>query len=124
MAKKYGSVDFPFQQDQLTQALKRTTDVNKTIVVALQCFLLTEPGQRRGNAVGSILGSLRQKTLTSNALKGLADELKKELSDHFPGVIIIDVNLSKDFEDQQSNLICKVAFQTPISQIEELTVLI
>lgn len=123
-ATKYGSVDFPFTEDELRQGLTRTTDINKTIVVAMTCFLMTEPGQRRGNNVGSFLAGLKQTTISSTALKGISGDLKKELSDNFPGVIILDVELTQTYEDNTVNVHCKVIFQTPISKIEELNLLL
>ena len=48
MAQQFGSVAFPFRQDTQRLALARTTDVNSTIAVAVRCYLLTVPGQRRG----------------------------------------------------------------------------
>jgi len=124
MAKKYGSLSFPFTQDILTQSLKRTTDINSTIKAAMLCFLLTEPGQRRGNVVGSMLSSLKQKTIPSNSLPGIADEIKNELIENFPGVTILDVKLSQNFDDNVINLNCNISFQTSISEIEELKILI
>lgn len=121
---KYGSVDFPFKQDDLRQSLKRTTDINKTVAVAMTCFLMTEPGQRRGNNVGSFLSGLKQKLISSSALRGVANDLKKELSDNFPGVIILDVNLEQTYTDNVVNIECKTTFQTPISTIEELVLLL
>jgi len=121
---KYGSVEFPFKQDLVNESLKRTVEVNSTIRAAMTAFLLTEPGQRRGNMVGSMLASLLQKTIPSNALFGIADELKKELSDNFPGVSILNVLLTQDFEDNQINLRVSIRFQTPISEIEELNLML
>ena len=121
---KYGSVSFPFKQDDLTQGLKRTKEINETVIVAMTCFLMTEPGQRRGNNVGSFLAGLKQKLISSSALKGIADNLKKELSDNFPGVIILSVDLTQTYTDNVVNIECKITFQTPISTVEELILLL
>jgi len=123
-SSKYGSVEFPFKQDTVNESLKRTTSVNNTIRAAMLAFLLTEPGQRRGNMTGSMLASLKQQTIPSISLPGIGDELKKELTDNFPGVTILNVALSQDLEDQQSNLRVNISFQTPISEIEELNFMI
>jgi len=121
---KCGSVDFPFTQDLVKESLKRTVDINSTIKSAMTAFLLTEPGQRRGNMVGSMLASLKQQTIPNNSLSEFANELKKELIDNFQGVNILRVELTKDFTDNQSNLNCAISFQTSITEIEELNLLI
>lgn len=124
MAKKSASLLFPFQEDLTTGSLVRATTVNETISSAIKCFLLTEKGQRRGNAVGSFLPTLQHKLIPEPALAGFADELKTELTKQFPGVIFTRVDLTKDLQDNQSNLRVTLEFGTALSDISQLELLI
>ena len=125
MAKtKYGSLKFPFEDDPIQQSLKRTTTVNDTIGSAIKSYLITRPGQRRGNHIGSFLPDLKHHLIQSTALSGLSDELKTDLVNQFPKVIFLEVTLSQSYEDKVSNLHVKIRFSTSYSDVEELLVVI
>lgn len=115
---------FPFNENFLSRSLERNTTVNSTIMSAIKSFLLTEPGQRRGNPIGSMLPSLQHKLIPSQALPGLAQELKSELSKQFPGVIFQDVVLTQDLEEEVSQLRVTIAFSTAITSLEQFSFLI
>lgn len=121
---KFGSATFPFVEDHYQQSLKRTTTVNDTIASAMRCFLVTSPGQRRGNRIGSKLPSLKQQLIPSSSLPQVADDIKAELVTQFPGVNIISVNLTQTFELQVVSLDVRISFSTAFSEIANLNFLI
>lgn len=118
------NLTFPFNENFLSRSLERNQTVNTTIMSAIKAFLLTEPGQRRGNPIGSMLPALQHKLIPSQALPGLAQELKGELTKQFPGVIFQDVVLTQDLEEEVSNLRVTIAFSTAITNIEQFSFLI
>ena len=126
MSQQFGSVSFPFRQDVQRLALARTTTVNSTIAVAIRCYLLTVPGQRRGNIVGSFLTFLKHTLIPDNALIGIQDNLKKDLIVQFPGVSFTQVTLTKQISTsaKSSDLIVNLSFQTTSSALTSLTVLV
>lgn len=120
--KRSGSLLFPFEEDNETAGLKRADTVGLIIKSSIACFLLTSPGQRRGNPIGSFLPSLRHKLIPTNLVQGLEEALKKELTIQFPGVQFLEVQMTQDTEDKVANLKVRVVFGTPVSELEELTV--
>ena len=117
MSQQFGCASFPFRQDLKRLALARTTDVNSTISSAIRCYLLTSPGERRGNNVGSFLSTLKHTLIPDNSLSGIADSLKKDLTAQFPGVTFSQVTLQKVISQSSgsSDLIITLAFQTTAS---------
>ena len=126
MAQQFGSVAFPFRQDLQRLALARTTDVNSTIAVAVRCYLLTVPGQRRGNNVGSFLTYLKHTLIANNALVGIQDNLKKDLIAQFPGVIFNQVILTQSINEstRSNDLTVQLSFQTATTTVANLTLLV
>lgn len=123
MAKNSASLFFPFEETG-DGSLRRAETVNQTISSAIKVFLLTEKGQRRGNAIGSFLPTLQHKLIPEPALAGFADELKTELTKQFPGVIFTRVELTKDLQDNEANLRVSLEFGTALSDISQLELLI
>lgn len=121
---KSGSLLFPFSEDIQNGSLKRASTVNDVLKSCIRCYLLTSPGQRRGNPIGSFLPELKHKLLPNASLQGLADELKKDLTDQFPGVTFINVALSKTFENEVSNLEVTLEFGTAITELDSLSLII
>lgn len=121
---KSGSLAFPFEEDIQNGGLKRAYSVNDVLKSCIRCYLLTSPGQRRGNPIGSFLPELKHKLLPNASLQGISDELKKDLTTQFPGVTFINVALSKTFENNDSNLEVTIQFGSAISELDELKVLI
>lgn len=117
---KSACLTFPFESNFLTRSLKRATTVNDAIKSGIKSFCLTERGQRRGNAIGSFLPSLQHKLIPSDALPGLSDELKAELSTQFPGVIFSDIVITQSLAGSVSTLNVSITFTTPITGIEQL----
>lgn len=121
---KSGSLMFPFTEDIQSGGLKRASSVNDVLKSCIRCYLLTSPGQRRGNPIGSFLPELKHKLLPNATLQGLSDELKKDLTTQFPGVTFINIALSKTFENEVSNLEVTIQFGTAISELDELRLII
>ena len=126
MNNRFGSVSFPFEQDLDRLALKRTTSVNDTIKTAIKCYLLTSPGQRRGNMIGSFLSTLKHMLIPEKTLKGIQESLEKDLIAQFSGVIFEKVTLTKqiDAQDKSSDLVVTISFRTNSTDIQSLIVLI
>lgn len=117
-----GGVHFPFEEDLDKQSLRRAQSVEDTIASSIKAFLLTDPGSRRGNPIGSFVPSLRHKTIPSRTIPQLEDELQRELTQQFPGVTITQVSLTPSLEDDVSSLKIGVLFSTPVSDFTELIV--
>jgi hypothetical protein len=121
---KSACLKFPFEEDFQNRTLRRAVSVNEAIASAIRCFLLTSPGQRRGNAIGSFLPGLKHQLIPSASLPGLADELKTELVTQFKGVIFHEVNLMQDTEGGTVNLRVNISFGTPVTEISQLELFI
>jgi hypothetical protein len=115
---------FPFEEVFTTRSLRRAETVNDAIASSIRCFLLTIPGQRRGNVIGSFLSSLKHQLIQTQALDGLSDELKTELVTQFKGVIFTNVALSQSIQNNIPSLEVSISFQTPVSDITQLIFLI
>ena len=119
-----GSLQFPFSEDIYKQSLKRTTTINETIATAIRVFVLTSPGQRRGNNIGSILPSFKHQLIPDSAIDGIASEIKQELVAQFPGVSFPSVNLTQEKEENVFSLYVTITFSTVHSELTELRVLV
>lgn len=115
---------FPFEFDIHFNMLRRATTVNDTISSAIKAFLLTVPGSRRGNMIGSIVPSLKHQLIPSTALPAVEEDIKQELIEQFPGVIFTQVKLEQKIADEVVTLILRIQFTTPISDIEEIQLLV
>ena len=124
MAKPSASLHFPFTEDLNTHSLTRATTPNDAIQSAITAFLLTEKGQRRGNAIGSFLPTLQHQLIPSSALPGFADELQSELQQQFPGIIFNNITLTQNLDDQVANLEVSITFSTPITDITQFSIII
>ena len=113
------SLCFPIQEDFQNKSLARNYTPNDTIKSAIVAFLLTEKGQRRGNAIGSFLPSLAHKLIPSGALPGLSEELKKELQQQFPGVIFQNITFTQSLIENVSSLNVSITFSTAITDITQ-----
>lgn len=121
MAERSGSVHFPFQEDLKNESLLRATTVEDIIASSIKAFLLTEPGSRRGNPIGSIVPSLMHKLIPTSQLNKFEEEIKQELVTQFPGVAFNRVTLTPSLDEKVSSLKIGIIFSTPISDLAELT---
>lgn len=121
---KSGSLAFPFQEDIQNGGLRRASSINDVLKSSIKCYILTKPGQRRGNPIGCFLSDLKHQLIPDNALSGIADELKKDLTAQFPGVNFTSVEVIKTLEDNVSNLEVTIQFGTAISDLDELSVIV
>jgi phage baseplate assembly protein W len=119
-----GCTLFPFEKDLRTSSLKRTENINDTIKSAIKVFLLTRPGQRRGNPIGSFIGDLKHQILPPSALKEVSTQLRQELTEHFPGILFVNIDVKQIIENNIPTLNISITFQTALSQVEELKMLI
>lgn len=120
MTQKYGCLQFPFEEDTAKQCLRKTATVNDTLKSAIRCFLITSPGQRRGNNIGSFLPTLKHQIMNKSALKAAEDQLKQELSFQFPRVDFEYIELKQQNENEVSVLHVRIAFSTNYTDVEEL----
>lgn len=116
------SLLFPFQEDFAKQSLKRAETVPDTISSAIKAFLITDPGSRRGNPIGSFVPSLKHKTIPSESLITVENELRQELTEQFPGVTFLKVEIIQERFDQINSLRIGITFSTPITDITEFEV--
>lgn len=114
---------FPFEFDLHENRIARSTTVNDTIASAIRSFLLTKPGQRRYNPVGSFLSDLKHRLISKSDSQVINDELKKELIDNFPGVTFTQVVVTQLIEENVVTLKVNIQFSTPISDISEIQLL-
>jgi len=121
---KYGGVNFPFLGNTTTQSLDRTVTINDTIAAAIRCFIITRPGQRRGNPIGSFVTSLKHQLIPERSLEGISEDVKQELIDQFPGVVFELVSLFMTVEDNASSLNIRITFSTPMTELYELNLLL
>ena len=124
MPIKKGCLHFPFTEDTANQSLLHTTTINDTIASSMRCFLITVPGQRRGNRIGSTLTNLKHQLLPANALNAAEQNLEQELTLQFPGVSIISVSLIQTIDVGVISLNVKISFGTTYSQVQELSFII
>jgi phage baseplate assembly protein W len=116
-----GSVHFPFATDLKNQSLQRAYTVEDVIASSIKAFLLTDPGSRRGNPVGSILPSLIHQLIPSNQINKFEEEIKQELVNQFPGISFQKVTLTPSLEQDVSSLKIGIIFSTPVTELSELT---
>ena len=121
---KSGSLYFPFTEDIQKGGLKRASTINDVIKSAIKCYILTKPGQRRGNPIGCFLSDMKHQLIRENELAGISDELKKDLTAQFPGVNFTNVEIIKSLEDNVSNLEVTIQFGTALSDLDELAVIV
>jgi phage baseplate assembly protein W len=121
MAERSGSVHFPFQEDLKNESLLRATTVEDIIASSIKAFLVTNPGSRRGNPIGSIVPSLLHKLIPSDSLNKFEEEIKQELVTQFQGITFNRVVLTPSLEDNVSTLKIGIIFSTPISELAEIT---
>jgi len=129
MAKKqYGSILFPFEEttDGTQSILKRTENINDTLISALKAFFLTRRGQRRGNIIGSVLGDYKHTLIKKEALYAVEDEVKQELNTYFRGVsfIVVEISQKTDNETNVPTLTVSIQFALPGKELQTLVVLI
>ncbi len=122
--KPSASLKFPFRQDNENDCLKRAHTVEETIISAIRLYLITKPGSRVGNMVGSFVPELLYQLLPSAALPNLADQLKGDLIAQFPGVDFIEVTLTRNINDGGLvDLVIKITFTVLTSDsISDLTI--
>lgn len=121
MATRTGSVFFPFQTDLKNESLLRAGTIEEVIASSIKAFLLTDPGSRRGNPIGSIVPSLLHKLIPSEQLSKFEEEIKQELVNQFPGVTFQRVTLTPSLDENVSSLKIGIIFNTPVSDLSELT---
>lgn len=111
--KKSGCTLFPFKEGQ-EDGLRRAETTNDLVKSCMGLFLVTSPGQRRGNPIGSILPSLKGQLIQEKALSQFADKIKQELSENFPGVFVSRVQLSYS-QDNLGNNVAKTLLELVVS---------
>lgn len=114
---------FPFQNDNKNGGLLRTYTVEDTIMSAIRAFLVTRPGARVGNNVGSFLSELLMTLIPVATLPNFATELKNELTTQFAGVQFLNVTMTANLANNVSTLIVQITFTCSIqSQISNLII--
>jgi phage baseplate assembly protein W len=103
--------------------MSRARTVNDTIASSIRAFLLTRPGQRRYNPIGSFLSDLKHKLISKTDYQVINDELRKELINNFAGVTFTQVEVVQLIEDNTITLKVNIQFSTPISDISEIQLL-
>lgn len=121
---KNGCLKFPFEEDVLNQSLRHTTTVKDTIESSIRCFVVTSPGQRRGNRIGSFLPSVKHQLFSEDALAVAQDTLKQELSTQFPGIAFEDVALVRDLSNDVSSLQVHIQYSTAQSDVSQMSFLV
>lgn len=124
MAKKFGCLKFPFEEDTLNQSLKHTTTINDTLESSIKCFILTKPGQRRGNRIGCFLTEVKHQLFSDSVLRESEEKLKQELSLQFPQINFLLVVLVREITDNVSGLRVRIGFSTNFSDVTELSFII
>lgn len=114
---------FPFDFDLHENTMSRARTVNDTIASSIRAFLLTRPGQRRYNPIGSFLSDLKHKLISKTDYQVINDELRKELINNFAGVTFTQVEVVQLIEDNTITLKVNIQFSTPISDISEIQLL-
>ena len=112
---------FPFEEDFQTRSLRRAETPNDALASAMRCFLLTQPGQRRGNMIGSFLTSLKHKLIPSTSLPTFEEQLKTELTEQFKEVVFHEVKLEQTLDEKVSSLKVNITFSSPVSEISQLS---
>lgn len=103
---------FPFSIDAENDCLKRAHNIEDTLLSAIRLFLITRKGSRLGNYVGSFLPELLLQVISTSSLHSLANELRTELINNFPGVEFLNVTLTQDLRSGISDLIVLINFTT------------
>ena len=124
MATKKGCLNFPFHEDTANQSLLHTTTINDTIASSIRCFLVTSPGQRRGNKIGSNLSLLKHQLLSEDTLNVASSNLEQELVLQFPGINFISINLRQTIDNGVITLNVAIKFNTDYTEISELSFII
>ena len=124
MSTNSGSWLFPFETDYQENSLRRTTTVIEMLKSAMKAFLLTSPGERRGNNIGSSLPSYKHKLMSEGELKTISSVVKQELVDQFPGVAFYEVGVLKGIDHKSYTLKVEINYSTPYSDIQQLEVFI
>lgn len=112
--KQSASLLFPFTADNENNCLKRTNTVEYMLLSAIRIFLLTRKGSRVGNYVGSFLPELFYQNIPTSSLSSLAESLKEELINNFPGVDFLIVSLTRDESPETLNL--KISFSSGLQE--------
>jgi len=116
MAKKTGSALFPYKQDGITKSIARSENSKQLIESCMGLFLITSPGQRRGNPTGSILPSLKHQLIPSDKLKEYEQIIKEELLREFAAVTINSVTLTR--QEDQTTIKLLVDYFTPTLDLQ------
>lgn len=122
MAQPSGIAMFPFKNDYENDCLLRASTVNDVLLSAIRAFLVTRKGSRLGNMIGCSLPDLIYDLISFSNLTGLGSQIKSELSDQFPGVNFMSVNMSLDKSSGTVDLIVTITLSTSVTDITDLTV--
>lgn len=110
---------FPFQTDNLTNALRRCDNVNDTLISIVKQFLLTRKGSRLGNPIGSSLLDMLYNLYPKADLKVQERIQKQELTEQFPEISFHNVLLNIKNINDVSTLEMKITLSTSITDILE-----
>lgn len=115
---------FPFQTDNEDNCLGRALTVNDTLLSAIKAWIVTKKGSRLGNMVGCFLPDLINELVGIKDMDGLAKRLKQDATEQFPGVNFIDVYMDLDLTHKFVDVIVRITFSTPYTEIQQLELLL
>lgn len=125
-SQQAGSVHYPFVQDPAKQSLLRAYTVEDTIASSIRAFIMTDPGSRRMNPMGSMVPTLLMTLIPSSQLSGIEDEIKNELTQQFPGVTFDSVIVTPVIDTVNNYKVSRIklgiTFSTPITELSSLTI--
>jgi hypothetical protein len=105
-----GSWMFPFKLDENQNCLARTYTIEDAVMSAIRAFLVTRPGSRVGNNIGSFVSGLLFTLIPTSALPAFATELRNELTQQFDGVEFLNVTLSLSVTQPVVCLVITITF--------------
>lgn len=116
-----GSVLFPFEEDSQNRSLKRATSIVQVFNSAIKSFILTDPMSRLGNPIGSFIPQLIHQLVPDEEINEIADDIKNELSEQFPEIEFLDIQLSS-IDKVSWHLLVK--YTTPFIDIVDLELIL
>ena len=122
MAKKQSAaLIFPFKEDLQNRSLRRATSAEQNFNSAIGAFLVTEPMSRFGNPVGSIVPSLIHRLMPETDIVPIEEEIKKEISEQFPEITVLDTTLERYDE---VSWILTIRYTSAITEIVDFQLLL
>jgi len=98
--------------------------VNDTLISAMKAWIVTKRGSRLGNMVGCFLPDIIHELVGYDDMAGLSQRLRIDISQQFPNVNFIKVEMSLQLDSKFVDVIVSISFSTALTDIAEFQLIL